>query len=299
MTINCYGEKQCFGFKMPLTQTECRQEDRLHIVIMGNVLEKADRRDVPAGYWVPILGSSIKILETLSDAQSELTLHQISTLAKVGKTSAFRILYTLQRAGYVERDPSAGNYRLGLKVLELARGLRSQATLAAVARPYLLDLRDAFGETANLAILNEDKIVYAEIVESRNIFRMTAAIGSWVPWHSTALGKSIAAFLPRSKVKALLKHHSFERFTPYTITSRRGFMQALRKARETGYSLDEEETELGALCIGVPILNGDGIAIGAISVSGPRARIRRQRKAVVVALWKVSAAILKSLALAQ
>jgi len=248
-----------------------------------------------AGYWVPILGSSIRILETLSSAESELTLHRISTLAKVGKTSAFRILYTLQKLGYVERDSSTGAYQLGLKILGLTRSAISGKNLAAVARPYLQEIRNEFGETTNLALLHEDEIIYVDIFESANAFRMTAVVGSRVPWHSTALGKSIAAFLPRNRVNALLKRYKFRRYTPHTIASRRKFMAALLKVQEMGYSLDEEETELGAYCIAVPILNGDGVAIGAISASGPSPRILKQQKQIILALKKASAAISKSL----
>ena len=124
---------------------------------------------------------------------------------------------------------------------------------------------------------------------------MAAVVGSRVPLHSTALGKAIVAFLPRSRINKLLKHYKFRRFTPHTLTSRRRFTEDLLSIQERGYSLDAEENELGASCIGIPILNDAGLAIGAVSVSGPSPRIQKQQKQIITALKKTSASISKSL----
>lgn len=261
---------------------------------MSHESVKSNRTGKRTRYWVPILGYSIKVLEALSVSNTDLTLHQVSKMAGVGKTSVFRILYTLQKTGYVEKDASTGKYRLAPKLLDLAWTARPATDLSTVARPYLRELRNKFGETANLAVHSGGEVIYTEVVESRNAFRMSETAGSRAPWHSTAVGKSIAAFLPSESRNQLLKNHDFQRFTRYTITNRRKFKEELRKIKEVGHSLDKEETELGAFCIAFPILNDEAIAVGAISISGPRARIRAKRKEITAALRKVSAAVSKS-----
>jgi DNA-binding IclR family transcriptional regulator len=248
-----------------------------------------------SSYWVPILGSAIKILEVFYGADSDLTLHQVSAKAKVGKTSTFRILYTLDKVGYVEKDSDTGRYRLGVKIIAAARKALVGSNLVVVARPYMKKLRDEFDETVNLAVLQKGEIVYLEILESPHPFRMTDSIGARIPWHSTALGKCIAAFLPESRVRSVLKQSAFKRFTANTITSTREYMEVLTKVRHLGYSLDAEESELGATCIAAPIFACEDEVVGAVSLSGPTPRIQDKQNKVAHALKVVAAAISHSL----
>jgi IclR family KDG regulon transcriptional repressor len=241
-----------------------------------------------SSYWVPILGSAIKILEVFYGAESDLSLHQVSAKAKVGKTSTFRILYTLDKVGYVEKDPATGRYRLGLKLIAAARKALAGGNLVLVARPYMKKLRDEFDETVNLAVLQKEEIVYLEILESPHPFRMTDTIGARIPWHSTALGKCIAAFLPEVRVRAVL-------FTANTITSTREYMEVLTKVRNLGYSVDAEESELGATCIAAPIFGYEDEILGAVSLSGPTPRIQDKQNRAANSLKAVAAAISHSL----
>jgi IclR family KDG regulon transcriptional repressor len=256
---------------------------------------RAKSSAIDSNYWVPILGSAIKILEMFFDSDSDLTLHQISTKAKVGKTSAFRILYTLDKLGYVEKDLVTGKYHLGLRIVAAAKKTLAGGNLMQVARPYLKRLRDEFKETINLAALRKDEIVYLEILESPYPFRMTDTVGARIPWHSTALGKSIAAFLPEDRVRSVLKQSPMRRFTPNTITGIREYMDALGEVREKGYGLDLEESELGATCIGSPIFDDNGTVIGALSLSGPSPRVQDKQDKVAIALKSAAAAILRAL----
>src|ERR1700730_17050650 len=114
-------------------------------------------------YWVPMVGSAIRILETFYGATAELSLAQIAALAKVGKTSAFRILFTLEKLEYVEKNLSNGKYRLGLKLISAARKTLVGGDLVQVTRPYLVEVRGEFDETANLAALRKEEIIYLEI----------------------------------------------------------------------------------------------------------------------------------------
>ena len=280
-------------------------EERLVLRPTNRLTTKGDRvTRIQSGasrsnYLVPILGSAMRILDVFYEADSDLTLHEISAKAKVGKTSAFRILFTLDSVGYVEKDPASGKYRLGLGIIEAARKTLAGRDLVQVARPHLKKLRDEFDETTNLAGLRDDKIVYLEIFESPHSFRMTDTVGSRVPWHSTALGKSIAAFLGQEKLKAVLKQSPRKRFTPHTIISVREYAKVLAKVKEQGYGVDNEESELGATCVASPIFSGDNIVVGALSVSGPTPRMRDKQNKITIALKEASAAISRSLSVDQ
>jgi IclR family acetate operon transcriptional repressor len=242
-------------------------------------------------YWVPMLGSAIRILEVFFDAKAELSLHEVSTASKVGKTSTFRILYTLDKLGYVQRNSSTGRYRLGLRILTAAHNALWGDNLLFTARPLLEQLRDEVDETINLATLRNGRIIYLEIIESLHPFRMVATAGAIAPWHSTALGKVIAAHLPESRVREALKGYRMTRFTKNTITSRKEFLAALRDVRGNGYAVDNEETELGATCVAVPILDNNHQALGGISISGPTPRVKNKEKKIIRALRTVTVAI--------
>jgi DNA-binding IclR family transcriptional regulator len=248
-----------------------------------------------SGYWVPILGSAIKILEVFYGAEADLTLHEVSARAKVGKTSTFRILYTLDKCGYVEKDSATGKYRLGVRIIAASRKALVGGNLAIIARPYMKQLWDEFDETVNLAVLQKREIVYLDILESRHPFRMTDSIGARASWHSTAVGKCVAAFLPRDRVRAVLRQAPMKRLTVNTITSTRQYMEALAHVRALGYSLDAEESELGATCIAVPVLGYEEEILGALSLSGPTPRIQEKKNKVANALKAVAATISHSL----
>lgn len=248
-----------------------------------------------SGYWVPILGSAIRILDAFYESDSDLSLHDVCAAAKVGKTSAFRILYTLDKLGYVERDASSRRYRLGLRIAAAARKVLAGGNLVRIARPHLSRLRREFQETINLAALERNQIVYLEILESPYPFRMAETVGAHVPWHSTALGKSIAAHLPEDQVKTILVRAPMKRLTPNTITTVGKFLEALAAVREQGYGLDQEEAVLGATCIAAPIFDGSDGIIGALSLSGPTPRVRGKQDRIANALKIAASAISHSL----
>ncbi len=246
-------------------------------------------------YWVPMVGHAFRALEAFSDADMELGLQEVSSRAGISKSSAFRILFTLENLGYVTKNPASGKYQLGLKILEAARRARSGRNLVQIARPYMNHLLDRFGETVNLAIFQDGDVVYVEILEGRQAFRMTGDVGARAPLHASAIGKAIAASLPENTIRTLLEEYRMTRLTPRTITSREQYLRELAKIRSRGYSLDEEEVERGAMCVAVPI-PGDGLhAEQALSVSGPTHRIRANLKAIVRELTKACSSISQKL----
>jgi DNA-binding IclR family transcriptional regulator len=109
-----------------------------------------------------------------------------------------------------------------------------------------------------------------------------------VPLHASAIGKAIGAFLPEAALKALLDNEPLRRLTPNTITNRRELLMALARVRQQRYALDNEEVDLGASCVAVPIVTNGSHATYAISLSGPTPRMKTQQKAIIAELLKVS-----------
>jgi IclR family acetate operon transcriptional repressor len=124
--------------------------------------------------------------------------------------------------------------------------------------------------------------VYISVAESRHSLRMQAGLGKRDPIYSTALGKAILAFLPETQ----WRHHIPDEWEPRTAHTRNSLLALKRdllQTRERGYSVDNEENELGARCVGAPIFNHIGRAIAAVSVSGPVSRMSEEMKPILAA----------------
>ncbi|HWM33050.1 MAG TPA: IclR family transcriptional regulator [Pseudolysinimonas sp.] len=196
-------------------------------------------------------------------AQEPVSLADIASACGLPKTSAFRYLATLQARRYVDRVGDAAEYRLGLAMLNFQSNHFD--TLVDVATPRLHELRDEFGETANLGVLTGTYVSYLAIVESRKSVRLAARPEDKDPVHCTALGKAIISQLPDQRVHGLLGE-TYERMTYRTLTTWEALQRELERVRANGFAVDDEENELGGRCVAVAI---PGPFQAAISLSAP------------------------------
>lgn len=222
-------------------------------------------------YYIEVLGKALDILDAFAQAsEPQLTLQDISQRTKLNKNTVFRILYTLVEHGYVEKENQA--YQIGPKLLDLGGAKLRHTDLVTTAEPYLDRLRDTFGETVNLGVMEGGSIRYVAVRESQERFRLAERVGGSDYLHCTALGKAHLAFLLFEEVRQLLRQFGMTRLTEKTITSITALQKDLEATRQRGYSIDDEESMLGAFCVGVPILNVGGRPVAAISISGPTVR---------------------------
>ncbi|WP_435582725.1 IclR family transcriptional regulator [Amycolatopsis thermoflava] len=259
-----------------------KQEQDEDTPSVGNAAE--EERD----YSVRAVERVCLILNLLQETVDGITLNEVAQTTGLPKSSAFRYLWTLENHRYVERDEAQGLFRLGLGFVGMQS--RHLEILRERARPSLEALRDEFGETANLGLLDGDHIIYIEIVESRRGVRLAASRGDRDPLHSTALGKAIAAHLPEDRVRHLLERTGTPPRTANTITSADDFLDELTKVRRLGYAVDNGENEIDGRCVAAPLLGTHLPA--AISVSGPASRFTMQDvKKVAKTLIEVAAGI--------
>jgi IclR family transcriptional regulator, acetate operon repressor len=211
---------------------------------------------------------ALDLLELLARSDVPMGVGEVAELASLPQGTAHRLLHSLQLRGYVRHD-SSRKYSVGTSSLRLADA--AQRSLARSSRSYLSHLVSISGETANLAVLEGDDIVYVAQVSSPHTLRMFAEVGRHVPPHSTAVGKVLLAAMPADRALATLKRTGLPRRTAHTITDIDTFVGELSLARERGWAADEEEQETGVRCVAVPV--GDGRRVlAAVSVSGPSER---------------------------
>lgn len=254
---------------------------------------------MPARSHIDLVVKVMNVLEALQPSESGVSLKDVTAKVGLVKSSVFRILYTLRESGYVEQTAD-GNYRLTLKIFGLVRRPAVRPTLLNIARPHLLGLRDRLQESVWLAERRKAAVIIVDVAEAGHQLRLSFDIGDRCPVHATALGKAIAANLPTSELNTLLIDAKLRRFTPRTLTRRADVAEELAKVRRRGYSVNNEETVVGALLVGAPIFDSAGTVFAAVSLSAPMARCSSEKKRMMITgVQQISHAITRDLQLAD
>jgi DNA-binding IclR family transcriptional regulator len=247
----------------------------------------------PGRYTVDAAAKALELLTTFSFSELHLSLADLAARTGIPRATAFRLLSTLEGAGFVVKQN--GDYRLGVKCFVLGNVAAANLDLRQVAFPHLSALRDLTGETTHIAILDDWQVVYLERLPSpKPVGFMRSRPGAILPAYCTGLGKVLLAHRAEADVAAWASAQSFRAWTPHTVTSRKRLIEELRATRARGYAVDEQEHELGVRCIAAPVRNHQGEVIAAISVAGPTERMPRTlvgsdtAKAVVAAAQEIS-----------
>lgn len=234
---------------------------------------------------VQSLERAFELLELMAAAGGEIGLRQLATASGLPMPTIHRLVRTLVAAGYVLQMPSR-HYALGPRLIELGRS--ASQTVENWASPHLGDLADASGETANLAVMDGEKVVYvAQALSARHTMRMFTEVGRRVYAHCTGVGKALLAELPEEEVRRIVGAAGMPARTERTITDLAVLLEELARVREQRYAVDDGEQELGVRCVAVGV---PGSPMSAVSVSGPASRVTPEAVQTVVPLLRAAAA---------
>jgi IclR family acetate operon transcriptional repressor len=255
---------------------------------------KRDEQDHNA-YSIRAVERVCDILDLLQDAQGVVSLPQVAQAVDLPKSSVFRYMTTLERRGYAERDPVTGDYRLGLAFLPLQA---SQLDLLVQAvRPYLESLRAEFEETVSFGVLDGERVLQVEAMESPRGVRAAAQPGARDPLHASALGKAIASQLDDAQLRALLRSAGMPRLTSHTIVAVGPFLEEVGRVRERRWAFEERERDPDTHAVAIPLRSGRPAALG---LSAPAERLPRDAaEAAVKSLHDVAEHLARSQAGAQ
>ncbi|MFJ6280326.1 transcriptional regulator, IclR family [Arthrobacter subterraneus] len=221
-----------------------------------------------AGGGVQSVERVFELLELITDAGGEVTLSELSASTDLPLPTIHRLLRTLVMKGYARQLPNR-RYALGPRLIRLGEGANKQ--LGALARPQLKMLVDRLGETSNMAVLDSDMVVYIAQVPSSHSMRMFTEVGRRAHTHDTGVGKAILAQLDNETVRNIVTRAGMPTPTEKSIGSVEQLLEELENIRERGYSIDEQEQELGVRCFAMAV--PDAPTPTAISVSGPISRV--------------------------
>jgi len=219
---------------------------------------------------------TIAIMETLSQYQ-HINLENLAKETKLPKATLLRFLSTLVSLGYVYRDPS-DLYSLTLKLFSLGSHGLEHIDFISLANPVAQKLCTELGETVHMGVLEGKQAVYVLKKESSFTIRMYSRVGKTIPLYCTAIGKVLLSDMTERELQQYLGKVTLKPFTPNTIRDEHALRAELEKVRTQGWASDDEEHEMGTLCIGAPIKDYTGRAIAAMSVSWPLFRFDPEDK---------------------
>ncbi|MDF3002542.1 MAG: kdgR 2 [Bacillota bacterium] len=211
------------------------------------------------------------IMEAL-DKYGELSIGELSDRLHMDKSTVHRLINTIKDAGYINQNPDSRKYANSLKLLAMGNRVMDKTGVKHIARPVMEELASKTGETINLGVMAGNKIFYIDKLESSSTIKVGLGIGTSVPCYCSGLGKVILAYMPEKERQNVLGSISFEIFTENTITDIVLLQEELKKVRNVGYAIDDEEYLIGLICFGAPIFDYHGDPIAAISVSCPKYR---------------------------
>ncbi len=238
---------------------------------------------------------ALTILELLA-ADGQLGVTEIAGLLEVHKSTASRLLATLEAHGLAEQLPDRGRYRLGLGVLRLAGATRSRLDVVQESRPVTRGLAAEIGETVNVVILSGRETLYLDQVAGTSALQIHNWVGSRNPLHATANGRVLLAHLSATEREALLaatvdQDGRLPRLTARTLSSPAAVLEELAAVATRGYAVASDELEVGLTAVAAPIRGTEGAVIASLSVSGPTFRVADRLDGIIAAVVTAAAAV--------
>ncbi len=218
---------------------------------------------------ISTVSRTLKILEAFDAKTPALRLTDIATKVNLHKSTVYRLLSFLVSENYLEFDAVSKKYRLGYKFLILASVVLNDLDITDISKPIMRELVETTGQTANLAVLDRDAVIYIAKVEPSSSIRISTRVGARVPAHCTALGKVLLANVSENNLDKILSKMKLPRFTNSTITDKESLKRELNEIKVKGYAIDHEEFLDGLVCVAYPIFDYKSDGIAAISISGP------------------------------
>lgn len=222
----------------------------------------------PAKAGVQSVERAFTLLGLIADAGGQATLSELAERADLPMPTIHRLLRTLVNLGCARQLQDRG-YALGPTLMRL--GDLAGRQIGDIVRPHLRKLVTSLGETANIAVLDGDMMVYAAQVPSEHSMRMFTEVGRRVHLSATGVGKAVLPSLEETRVAQIVHSTGMPQLTEKSITDFGELKAELERIRERGYAIDEEEQELGVRCFAVNI-DGSPTPM-AVSVSGPTSRL--------------------------
>lgn len=229
-----------------------------------------------AGNTNPLFNQSLEkglaVLRSFNTSHRSMTIGEVGKATGMNRSSAQRLVYTLEQLGYLRKHSKTGRYQLTVRSLEIGFNYLSTHTLIDIANPFLSELSNFSGETVCLTEPDRLDMVYiARFVSSQHI-PVHMPIGSRIPMYCSASGRAILSTMPEDKAFALLRASTLEKHTANTCTDIDQLMGSLQTTRQRGYAVNQEELFLGDMALASPIINSANEPVASVHIVVPTSR---------------------------
>lgn len=207
-----------------------------------------------------------QLLEFLSNHKDGIGINEISEKLDLPLSTTHRMLNGLKKNGYISQDIISKRYKLGVGILSLAIHLLNDMDIIKVGKPIIEDLSTKYGQLIFLSVLENDKVTCVDMVNNAERMRFYVQIGSPMPVHCSASGKSIVAYLDEDQINKFLENESRTIYTSYTKLETYEIKKELSMVKELGYAVCDEEMEVGVMAISTPIRGKYGDVYASITI---------------------------------
>jgi DNA-binding IclR family transcriptional regulator len=239
---------------------------------------------------VDMVGKALRLLGMLGDEPRGATAAELSRRAEVPFSTAYRLLGSLTRDGFVDYEPDGRRYHLGLRVFQLGQRVSNHHGFAGTALPILRRVTDHTSEATILSVRDGNQHLTVNKVDGPQTFRVTSDPGHLGELHTTSVGKALVAFAEDDVREDLLSNLELHPLTDRSITDRDALRAEIEQVRRQGYAVMDEENELGMRAVAVPVLNSQGIAFASLATAVPVFRMSMEDLVALVPLLQDAAA---------
>jgi IclR family pca regulon transcriptional regulator len=218
------------------------------------------------------LARGLAVVHAFSQKSPQMTISQLSLRTGLSRAAVRRCLYTLSKLGYAGADDGQ-HYSLRPRILALSSAYTAANSLASAAQPILDRMSARLHESCSVVTLDGDDIVYIARCTVTRILNADLQIGSRLPAFCTSMGRCLLAYLPPDELERYLARVDLRRYTARTINSAEKLRALLRSTRRAGYTICDQELEIGLRSVAVPVFAPSGKVVAAINVSGQAQRM--------------------------
>jgi IclR family transcriptional regulator, acetate operon repressor len=250
---------------------------RRNVIRRKAIEPKSHSYPEPRDGGVQSVDRALQIIETLAEDDEGYRLSDLAVRTGLSTSTAHRLLATLEKRRFVQFDRTESKWHVGAQSFSVGATFARRRNFVAQAMPYLRKLRDQTRETANLAVVDDEKIIVLTRMESREIMRSLTKVGGRVAMVASGVGKAVLATYSDQDVNAIIRHHGMPRLTEKSIVRPSDLFRELERIRNQGYAVDDEEACMGLRCIAAVVYNDCSEPLAAISVSGMTSRVTDAR----------------------
>ncbi len=235
----------------------------MRIVIFVHILSKNVRMMNKTTDHIHSLAKGLRVLECFRADAPRLSISQVAQDTGLDRATARRCLLTLHAEGYADYD---GKYfTLTPRVLRLGMGAIASLPLPQIVQPWLDQLTEQIGESVSVSILDGTEIVYLARAAQKRVMSIGLMPGSRLPAHCTSMGRVLLAALPDDQARTILDASDLTPRSPRSLTDPDDIMAEIRKVRDQGYALNDQEIETGLRSLAVPLRDGRGATVAALN----------------------------------